>query len=119
MKTFLMAVILTLLLAVSSPAQGDYTMESLLTARAKLIHRYVRDKKFARGVAICGGSDLINDNGVVIIPEGPAYLAIYVYRDSMIDFIADFSNFATSLGGRAGYNGVDGIPVAVVVLGGK
>jgi hypothetical protein len=114
MKRFLIAAAFALVLTTSCAAQvrveqpQDHTMEALLAARAKLIQRYVQSEKVARGVAVCGETD-------VLTGEDHSYLCIYVYRDSTKEFLADFVNYATPSGG--GNLGVDGIPVAVNLIG--
>lgn len=92
-------------LDVPRPYRADYTMDELLAARAKLIHRYAG--KVARGVAICGSRDLLNG-------EVHSYLTVYVYLDSATDFALDFNGFATVT--PDGTLGVDGVDVSFQII---
>jgi hypothetical protein len=92
----------------SPPAAVDHTMDALLAARAKLIQRYVLPGKVARGVAVCGETDLLTG-------EDHSYLCVYVWRDSVPAFLRDFLAFATPM--SAGDLGVDGVPVVVFLIG--
>ena len=87
------------------PPHTDSTMEELLAARAKLIHRYAG--KLARGVAVCGYEDMISG-------EDYTYLTIYVYPESTAAFMADFNKFGTQNAG--GSIGVDGVTVSIQVI---
>lgn len=119
MKKFLLASVLALLLTSCASAQGPnftnfnfppprpdtVTMDELIAARAKLIQRYAG--KAARGVSICGYTDAIT--GIE-----HSYLTIYVYRDSVNAFAADFNKFGTPTPG--GSTGVDGVTVTFQVI---
>jgi opacity protein-like surface antigen len=91
------------------PDQPDHTMDTLLTARAALIQRYVQSLKIARGVAVCGDTDMLTG-------EEHSYLCIYVYRDSVKSFLPDFINFAKEIS-PGGELGVNGVPVSVELIG--
>jgi hypothetical protein len=120
MKRFLMVAFAALLLSSVASAQfrtriGSDTrppqavpLEKLIDARAKLIQWYViSSSHYAWGVSVCGGNDLFTD-------EDYSYLTIYVYKDSLKAFAADFDKASTRNPG--GSRGVDGITVVVQVI---
>jgi hypothetical protein len=128
MTRFLIGAVLALLLAAPGvaqqppqPPQPDYPMAAVLAARASLIQRYVQSLKVARGVAVCGETDLLTG-------EDHTFLTVYVWQDTVSIFVKDYLNFATPTPGDGlhstfpiadlgGNLGVNGIPVVVVLVG--
>jgi hypothetical protein len=116
LKRFLIGAALAMLLvapgvrAQQQPSASDYPMDTVLSARATLIARYVQSLKVARGVAVCGETDLLTG-------ETHTFLTIYVWRDAVPNFLKDFLNFTTPIKPGASELGVDGIPVVVVLVG--
>jgi len=110
MKRFLIATALALVLTSSCAAQqpsSDFSMDKLLAARETLIKRYVLSEHIAQRVAICGEEDLLNG-------DVHSYLTVYLHKDSVDAFFADFTAFTTEIT-PGGPIGVNGIPVSVVV----
>jgi hypothetical protein len=86
----------------------EHTLDELIEARAKLIYWYVlSSSNYAWGVSVCGGED-------VLTGDEYGYLTIYVYKDSLAAFKADFAKASTKNPG--GSRGVDGITVVVEVI---
>src|SRR5271167_3151444 len=123
MKRFLLATLTALLLVSGAVAQQknhltygigmtyepkvDRPLDQLIDARAKLIARYVLGNHMVWGVSVCGSDD-------VITGDESSWLTVYVYKDSLYDFAADFDKFATK--NHGGNLGVDGITVVVEVI---
>jgi hypothetical protein len=85
----------------------DHTLDQLVAARERLIRRYVLDKHYAWGVSVSGAED-------VFTGDDNSWLTVYLYKDSVAAFAADFDQFATK--SRVGSLTVDGITVVVQVI---
>lgn len=120
MNRLLIAAIFALTFCAASPAQQRFpsptygvehppahTMDELVAARAKLIARYVKADHYAWGVAVCGEDDYFTG-------EDSSWLTVYLYKDSLMDFAADFDKWATHT--KNGTLTVDGITVVVEVI---
>lgn len=79
-----------------------HSLNEVIDVRAKLIARYVKGNSYAWGVSVDCGDDALNGSSF--------YLAVYVYKDSVIPFVRDFGKFTN------GMLEVDGVSVRVIEI---
>jgi hypothetical protein len=109
-KRALLVLAFILLSAIAAYGQGRVqpTLDEMITARAKLIDRYVVKKGYAWGVSVCGNTDGFTGDEL-------SYLTVYVYEESVGVFADDLAIYGTRIGNTK-YFAVNGIPIFMEII---